>query len=239
MIQKVVGGIDGGPQGSVLAPILSNVMYDDILRLRLPKGAQIVGSADDIALVIRGKYLDELVRTCYTAVSVVKSCIAEIGLKLADHKTDVLLVSSWKRVEVDQRITAKQAIKYLGVVISNRFTFREHLTYIGGKCATTSCALAQIMRNLGGPKQDRRRLLMYDTDNDIDCNICNSYIGWSYKQDDLQNRIRSGLRVISAFHTVSTDAAVVIAGMMPLKLLVDVKGRKRDTRRGIDLSKPV
>ena len=50
------------------------------------------------------------------------------------------------------RITSKQAIKYLGVAIDNRLMFGEHLTYIDGKCATISCALARIMPNLGGPK---------------------------------------------------------------------------------------
>ena len=44
----------GVPQGSVLGPILWNIMYDGVLRIKLPKGTQIVGFADDIALVIRG-----------------------------------------------------------------------------------------------------------------------------------------------------------------------------------------
>ena len=59
-----------------------------------------------------------------------------------------------------QCITSKQAIKYLGMVIDNRLTFREHLTYIDGKCAATSYALVQRMPNLEGPKQQRRWLLM-------------------------------------------------------------------------------
>ena len=33
-------------------------------------------------------------------------------------------------------------------------------TYIGGKYAATSCALARIMPNLEGPKQERRLLLI-------------------------------------------------------------------------------
>ena len=54
-------------------------MYNGVLRIRLPNGAQIVGFADDIALMIRGKHL--------------------VGLKLADHKTDVLLISIRKKME--------------------------------------------------------------------------------------------------------------------------------------------
>ena len=36
-----------------------------------------------------------------------------------------------------------------------------------------------------------------------------------------------------------TDAAVLIAGMMPMGLVVYVERRKRDTWQGLDISKPV
>ena len=91
----------------------------------------------DIALIIRVKHLDELVRTCNTAVGRVMSWNAGIGLKIADHKTDILLISSRKRMEFiniavgDQLITSKQAIKYLGLVIDNRLSLlpRDMLIY--------------------------------------------------------------------------------------------------------------
>ena len=39
------------------------------------------------------------------------------------------------------------------------------------------------------------------------------------------------LRVVSAFRTVSTDATLVIAGMMPLRIFVEVEKRKHLTSR--------
>ena len=87
------------PQGSVLSPMLWNIMYDDVLRLKLLKGIHIIEFADDIAPVIRGKYLDELVRTCYTVVDTVRSWKAGMCRKLADHKIDVLLISRRKMME--------------------------------------------------------------------------------------------------------------------------------------------
>ena len=50
---------------------------------------------------------------------------------------------------------------------------------------------------------------------------------------------RSALRVISAFRTVSADATVVIAGMLPLGLVVDLERKKSNTRQGADLLNPV
>ena len=80
----------------------------------------------------KGKYLVELEQTCNGAVNRVKSWISSIGLKLADHKTDVVLVSSSKRMEYititvgKERRTSKQSIKYLRAMIDNRLTFKEH-----------------------------------------------------------------------------------------------------------------
>ena len=56
--------------------------------------AQIFGFMDDIGLVVRGKHLDEFERTFNAIVRGVRSCIVSVGLKPADHKTDVVLVSS-------------------------------------------------------------------------------------------------------------------------------------------------
>ena len=116
---------------------------------------------NDIALVVRSKHYDELKRTCNATVGRVRSWIASIGLKLADHKTDVVFVSSRKKMEFititvgEQRITSKQSIKYLGVMIDNRHTFKEHLPYLIRKCAATTGALTGIMPNLGGPRQEK------------------------------------------------------------------------------------
>ena len=56
----------------------------------------------------------------------VRNWIAGIGRKLANNKTDVLLISNRKKMELititvgDQSITSKWAIKYLGLTIYNR-----------------------------------------------------------------------------------------------------------------------
>lgn len=54
---EVTGGV---PQGSVLEPILWNVLYDQILRLNLSEGVKLVGFADDIIIEVAAKHLFEI-----------------------------------------------------------------------------------------------------------------------------------------------------------------------------------
>ncbi|KAH8345362.1 hypothetical protein KR059_002276, partial [Drosophila kikkawai] len=87
------------------------------------------------------------------------------GLQLAPQKTEAVLVSSRKKVEgasvrvCDASVRSSRAIKYLGVMIDTRLSFREHLTYASSKAATTVRALSRIMLNHHGPRQASKLLL--------------------------------------------------------------------------------
>ena len=74
-------------------------MYDDMLKIKLPSGAEIVAFADDAGLVITGKTLEEIqriFRECYEAV---QRWMRSVDLKLAEHKTEAVLFTSRKQVE--------------------------------------------------------------------------------------------------------------------------------------------
>jgi len=91
-----------------------------------------VGFADDVAVVVTAKYLHEAEALCSTAVAAVKDWLVTVGLQLADHKTEAVLISSRKVVEMAQTnlgsitITSSRAIRYLGILIDTRLSYREY-----------------------------------------------------------------------------------------------------------------
>ncbi|XP_051864279.1 uncharacterized protein LOC127566367 [Drosophila albomicans] len=194
-------------------------MYDGILRLDLPTGASLIGFADHIALLVVAKELEVAETNCNLAIDCIRTW----------HKTEAVLISSRKKVESAvvkvgaAHITSKRTLKYLGVTIDSRLSFREHLQEVGRKAAVTNRALSRLMPNTRGPKESRRALIssvtrsiaLYAAPIWADAVFKSLYIG------GLASTFRlSSIRIISGFRTVSDEAAHVIAGIPPFEEMV-------------------
>ena len=151
--------------GSVLGPLLWNIMYDGVLRLQLPTGTTIVGFADEITIISVAKTVRKIKEKMKTAIRNIGAWLDEAGLTLAAHKTGVVFISDRKIVEKMKvtvgvtRIESKRAIKYLEVIIYDRLNFKKHMKYIGEKASVTQGALASMMPNIGRPDPFKRRII--------------------------------------------------------------------------------
>jgi len=162
MEHKITCGV---PQGSVLGPLLWNAMYDGVIRLVLPGRTSVIGFADDIAVAIVAKTLSEAEQLGNEAVAIIEEWLSSVGLSIAHHKTEAVLISSHQVVETasiqvgGSTIRSARAMRYLGVMIDTRLTFREHIFEAIKKAANAARALWRIMLNTRGRKQGRRLLL--------------------------------------------------------------------------------
>ncbi|KAM8701311.1 hypothetical protein ACLKA7_000079, partial [Drosophila subpalustris] len=118
---------------------------------------------------------------------------------------------------------SKPAIKYLGVMIDNRLSFRAHTKYPSAKAAKTQASLSHMLPNIDGPRAGIRRLLARV----VTSVLLYAAPVWAWALDRSQEIRRkvaapyrlAAIRVISGFRTVSEDAALVLAEMIPIDLL--------------------
>ena len=218
----------GVPQGSVLGPLLWNIMYDGVLGLRVPEETTLIGFADDLAVVAIAKHPEDVELYANEAIHTIKSWLRMAKLDLADEKTEAVLITNRRKnntvtIRVGNReVVSKSVVKYLGVMIDAKLSFKGHLDYAREKAANASSSLARMMPNVGGPKYSRRLLI---------AGVVRSILlyaapVWAGALNHAVNRRKIcsayrpiALRVCSAFRTASTEAVCVIAGMIPIDLL--------------------
>ncbi|KAL4154115.1 hypothetical protein QTP88_001948 [Uroleucon formosanum] len=230
----------GVPQGSVLGPTLWNVLYDDLLRVPLPEGVEYLAFADDVALVATAKDAYELEEKLTVAAERVSSWLESTGLKLAVHKSEVVVITR-KRKNNDIKVTIKgtqikssRSIKYLGIQIDDKMMYTEHARTVATKAGNTLNNLARIMPNLSAAKQKRRRLLA----GVIQSQLLYGAEAWAedmsqegWKQLGRVQR-KAALRVACAYRTVSKEAIMVVSGIIPIDILALERHRCYAQRKG-------
>lgn len=218
----------GVPQGSVLGPALWNALYDGMLRVELPEGAQLVAFADDVALLVTAKDTFDLQIYGEESLRRVKRWLHTASLELAVHKTEAVFFTRRRKLKPprllldDFEVPFRKSVRYLGVHVDEKLTFTEHVKKASAKAATVVTQIARLMPNIGGPKSKRRKLL---------CETASSTLmyGAPIWADALRvecNRKRMAgvqrtcaLRVIAGYRTISEDAALVLASTIPVDLL--------------------
>jgi len=213
VLSDVVQVCRGVPQGSVLGPLLFNLYINDMSRAT---DLNIIHYADDTTVYCSGPDLSVLVESMNSELSKLDKWLCTNKLSLSGHKSKVMLFT--KRPIIiespikfrDEALEVVDSIKFLGVILDNKLSFRLHCSGV----ITKLCRSLGIMRKLSSfvPGTTLRMLyfsLFY-------CHLTYAVVIWGNSSLTVSNRINSLQRQVVRLLCPNQSTE---AGFESLKLL--------------------
>lgn len=228
----------GVPQGSIMGPLLWNIAYDYVLDVFKEPGCSVLCYADDTLVIATAKNRRDLVGKANLQTSLVTKRIRELGLRVSARKTEAIVFLGRRTrladpiriiMEEEQITVSARCMKYLGIMLDDRLTFKQHFEYIGTKASKFCRALCRLMPNHKGPREKKRKLY---------ANVVNSVLTYgapvwceelcaSRKSQTCFSKITRNLaiRIISAYRTALYEATTILARLPLLYLVVALRKR--------------
>ncbi|XP_076301778.1 uncharacterized protein LOC143219857 [Lasioglossum baleicum] len=217
----------GVPQGSVLGPLFWNLVYDGLLKRKLPPLCSRRAFADDIVIIAQGFNLQRMKKRLEDIIEDTRKWMNSAGLQLAEQKTEIMMANK-KRLPEGFRfrvgaaeIPPANTLKYLGVTFDNQKIFIKHIELATNKAIKVTTALSTLMRNKMKTSQKARKLYYLTMESIVlyGAPIWGDSVGKIFTTNALRRTQRMGLaRVVSAYKTVPVDTLCVLAGVPPWDL---------------------
>ena len=222
---------NGTPQGSVISPVLFNVMINYIFQ-QVPSSFGKSLFADDGAIWKKGRNINYLFRQMQEAVDQVVLWANKWGFRISTAKSNFMIFGYKKKIP-DLRVTMYgcplervKEFKYLGLWMDERLTWNHHIDKVLSKCEK----VINILRSLAGSDWGAERdtlLMIYQamirSNLDYGCVIFGAAAKTTLSK--LDRAQAKALRLCcGAFRTTSIPALLVEMGEMPLSIRRDKLG---------------
>ena len=131
----------GVPQGRVLSPLLYNI-YIIFLSSTLNNSNEILQFADDTIIFNRNLAANEGVISLQENLISINSFLEEYGLPIAPEKTNLIVFDrskhadplAYKIIFQDKVIISSDSVKYLGMTLDSKLSWKKHTKIIIEKC---------------------------------------------------------------------------------------------------------
>ena len=131
---------EGVPQGSVLSVTLFNIKINEILK-QLPPSVKGCLYVDDFTVWCQGRDMRYIERQLQITVKNIEKWCNKNGFELSEEKTKCIHFCRRRNLHPDPELYIKNKlipisdnIKYLGVILDTKLSFKPHIQYIRDKC---------------------------------------------------------------------------------------------------------
>ena len=141
----------GCPQGSCCGPGLWNIFYNSLLNLNFTHRTKSIVFANDLILATQGKSVIEAENISNSELKKISAQATANKICFNEQKSNIMLLSRTKHKERKdleiylnfRPLTQVINLKYLGIILDSKLTFREHINYITEKCSKLIFALSR------------------------------------------------------------------------------------------------
>ena len=146
-------GVSGGcPQGSCLSPRLWCLVMDGLLGLLEAEGFYAQAYADDGLVLVTGRFMEVVCDRMQVACRTIERWCRRSGLAVNPDKTELIMFTKKRNLTRFRSptiygvpLTLKEEVKYLGVIIDRKLTWKPHVDNIVKKATTLLWQLRRIV----------------------------------------------------------------------------------------------
>jgi endonuclease/exonuclease/phosphatase (EEP) superfamily protein YafD len=227
LVEKTV--TRGAPQGSVLGPTMWNIVFDTSMMAGITE----VAFADDKVIIVTGNSRKEIQERGQDAIDKMIAWCDNNKLSLSSSKTVILQLKGRYDSARPPTIRANgtsikmvSTVRYLGVDMDERLGVKTHVQRISEKAKTLFHRFTRLSAETWG-LDSKTLLTIYRAVVEPIMTYCSA--GWfdraNVKHVEMMESAQRNmvLRIIRGYRTVSKEAALVIAGTIPMGLLLKEK----------------
>lgn len=141
----------GCPQGGVLSPLLWSIVIDDLLHELNGDHIFTIGYADDIVIVIVGKFLPTIREIMSRAMRRTLDWCAERGLSINPLKTVAVPFHTRRKLDLQPlvmegvTIPYSEEVTYLGIKLDRKLSWKPHLQWTLSKAQRSLWACRNLL----------------------------------------------------------------------------------------------
>lgn len=123
----------GCPQGGVLSPFLWSVVVDELLQKQTEHGIEVIGYADDLVIIIRGKFDNVISERIQFALNMTLNWCKSKNLSINPNKTVIIPFTNRRILNITSpemngiTIPCSKEVKYLGITLDSKLNWNNHI----------------------------------------------------------------------------------------------------------------